>query len=146
MADDASVQFDQFAKTMGAPTEVSDPLIVPRFEEIHRAPPNAPALIKGNLWSGIRGIGLTHKSPNVPKDASGSVVVKRIMLKVDVAPDRPGAGFFTPLPNQSPDEMRPSPDSEREWRSMDEDAPEKHAGHVGCSSGCKGHGPALEGA
>ena len=84
MVDDASVQYDQFKTTVGFPTEKSDPLIVPRFEDIHRAPANGVALIKGKQWPGIRGSGLIHKSPNVPYE-NGRPVLKRLLLKVDLS-------------------------------------------------------------
>ena len=84
MVDDASVRYDQFKATIGTPTATSDPRIVPRFEDIHRAPPNAIALIKGKQWPGIRGNGLIHKSPNVPCK-NGRPVLKRLLLKVDLS-------------------------------------------------------------
>ena len=54
-------------------------------------PPNAAVIIKGNAWPGIYGgMGVTHKAPNVRADAHGNPVIKRLMLKVDLAVQRPG--------------------------------------------------------
>lgn len=84
MVDDASVRYDQFKTTVGFPTDKSDPLIVPGFDDIHRAPANGVALIKGKQWPRIRGSGLIHKSPNVPYK-NGRPVLKRLLLKVDLS-------------------------------------------------------------
>ena len=84
MVDDESVHFDQFEKTMDKPPEISGPLIVPDSKSIYEAPPNAVTLIKGSLWPGIQDLGLTHKAPNVPKNANGSPTLKRVLLKVDL--------------------------------------------------------------
>ena len=46
--------------------------------------------MKGDAWPGITGLGLTHKSPDVPADQFGEPVVKRLILKVDVANRRTG--------------------------------------------------------
>jgi len=54
-------------------------------------PPNALVLIKGNEWPGISsGVGVTHKAPNLRTDGRGNPVMKRFMLKVDLACSRPG--------------------------------------------------------
>jgi hypothetical protein len=90
MADDESVRFDQFDKTLGTPKEISDPAIVPRYESIRMAPTNGVSLIKGNFWPGIQGLGLTHKSPNLAIDASGRPALLRLMLKVDLSQTQPG--------------------------------------------------------
>ena len=91
MVDDSSVRYEQFKATYGAPRNVSDPAIVPRFEDIHRPSPNDAALMKGSMWPGIQGVegyeGLTHKSPNIGADARGNPVMKRLLLKVDLADD-----------------------------------------------------------
>ena len=89
-ADDGSVRFDQFARTIGAPMHISDPAIVPSFESVHEPDPNAFVLMKGNAWPGIRGVGLTHKSPNLRADPNGEPELKRLMLKVDLAETQPG--------------------------------------------------------
>jgi len=70
--------------------EVSDPRIVPNFDSIHRPHPNAVVHMKGDLWPGIRGVGLTHKAPNVRIAADGSPELKRVVLKVDLGEYRPG--------------------------------------------------------
>ncbi|KAJ1466744.1 hypothetical protein T484DRAFT_1987687 [Baffinella frigidus] len=91
LVDDRSVRYDQFQATQGTPSAVSDPRIVPDYESIHMPPPNAVVLIKGRLWPGIRGgVGITHKAPNMRTDARGDPVIKRLMLKVDLAVQRPG--------------------------------------------------------
>ena len=91
LADDKSVQFEQFRATQGAPSDVSDPRIVPAYDSIHMPPPNALVLIKGNEWPGISsGVGVTHKAPNLRTDGRGNPVMKRFMLKVDLACSRPG--------------------------------------------------------
>ncbi|GMH66470.1 hypothetical protein TrLO_g10124 [Triparma laevis f. longispina] len=77
LVDDNSVDFSQFDKTMGVSKEVSDPLIVPDFNKIHRAQTNAVCLLKGNSWPDINGFGITHKSPNVPLNDKGEVLEKR---------------------------------------------------------------------
>lgn len=77
--DDASVRYDQFAKTVYAPMEESDARIVPNFNSIHRPQSNAVVLMKGNDWPGIRGVGLTHKAPNDLKPG-----LKRLIIKVDL--------------------------------------------------------------
>lgn len=84
MVDDSAVDFRQFARTVGAPFEVSDALIVPDSDRILKPKPNDAVLIKGNSWPGIRGLGLTHKSPNVPCDEAGDPLQKRLLLKVDL--------------------------------------------------------------
>ena len=97
MVDDSSVRYDQFKATLGAPRDVSDPAIVPRFEDIYRPVPNTVALMKGSMWPGIIGAkgyeGLTHKSPNIPTDANGNPVLKRLVLKVDIADAQSGKYF-----------------------------------------------------
>ena len=61
---------------------------MPDSRSVHVAPLNAVSLMKGERWPGIRGKGLTHKSPNMPIDASGRSE-KRIILKVDISHTRP---------------------------------------------------------
>jgi hypothetical protein len=73
------VRYDQFAKTIYAPMQESDARIVPDFYSIRRPQSNAVVLMKGNLWPGIRGVGLTHKAPN---DVDPGV--KRLIIKVDL--------------------------------------------------------------
>lgn len=85
--DDASVCYDQFTRTLGMPMEESDPLIVPNFSSIHKPESNAVVLLKGNDWKGIRGVGQTHKAPNVDP------YLKRLILKVDVSVERPETAF-----------------------------------------------------
>lgn len=86
--DDREVDYDQLALTRGAPTEISDPAIVPAFGKIKKTPTNAVLLMKGDAWPGITRPGLTHKSPNVPRDEHGEPVLKRLILKVDLANKR----------------------------------------------------------
>ena len=81
--DDASVRYDQFAKTLGLSKEESDPQIVPSFDSIHRPQSNAVVLLKGNDWPDIQGVGVTHKAPNIPPE------LKRLILKVDLSKVRP---------------------------------------------------------
>ena len=83
--DDKSVCFDQIDCTLNLPTDVSNRAVVPRSESIHRAPTNSVLLIKGKHWPGIRGIGLTHKSPDVHKDVKGKPECLRFVLKVDLS-------------------------------------------------------------
>jgi len=86
MADDSSVNFDQFRATMGVPEAVASPAIVPRFESIYMPPPNTIQLMKGNQWAGVANeSGLIHKSPNVISDSSGTPLRNRFVLKVDMA-------------------------------------------------------------
>jgi hypothetical protein len=88
LAPDEAVDYSAFRRTIGAPPAFSDPAIVPRFEDVVVAPANAVVLMKGSRWPRIRGVrgheGLTHKAPNVRRDANGAPVVKRILLKVDL--------------------------------------------------------------
>ena len=87
LADDVSVQYDQFKATRGQPYEVSDTKIVPSFEDVHRTPTNAVVLMKGNRWPKLRTCGkyfpgregLTHKAPN------SDPAQVRFLLKVDLA-------------------------------------------------------------
>ena len=51
---------------------------------------NAVVLIKGDLWPGIQGLGLTHKAPNVRVDTFGIPEYMRLILKVDLSERRPG--------------------------------------------------------
>ena len=78
---------------------MSDPAIVPRFEDVVRPAPNAAVLMKGCLWPGVSGVrgheGLTHKSPNMPTDWLGNPKQNRLGLKVDLADTQPG-GTFVP--------------------------------------------------
>ena len=83
--DDKSVRFEQMDLTLTSPTDVSNAAIVPRFESIRRVPTNAVLLMKGKQWPGIRGNGLTHKSPDVRKDAEGNPECLRFVLKVDLS-------------------------------------------------------------
>jgi len=91
LADDSSVQYDQFEATRGQPFGISDPKIVPRFEDVHRTPTNSVVLMKGNAWPKLRSCGyfrghegLTHKAPNVEERNRRHVQV-RFLLKVDLA-------------------------------------------------------------
>ena len=87
--DDASVRYDQFAQTYGMPMEESDARIVPEPGCIHMPTPNAVVLMKGNEWPGIRGVGLTHRAPDVRCSADGEPEIKRLVLKADLAAKRP---------------------------------------------------------
>ena len=93
LVDDESVRYDQFKATRGAPSEVSDRCIVPSFDSIIRPSANTVVLMKGSVWPGIRGVagyeGLTHRAPDVPADAYGNPVLKRICLKIDLAMRQP---------------------------------------------------------
>eukprot|EP00941_MAST-03F_sp_MAST-3F-sp1_P006516 g6516.t1 len=91
---DKDVAYDQFRKTLGQSMEVSDPLIVPSFDTIHRTKTNSMLLMKGSQWPGISGVpgheGLTHKAPNVAKLDDGTPETKRLLLKVDLSNRKPG--------------------------------------------------------
>jgi hypothetical protein len=102
-SDDTSVCWDQFEKTRHDNTNES---CVPK-EGIKQMKTNAVLLMKGDSWPGIRGKGLTHRSPGVPGDAS----IKRMLLKVDLTDFRP------PLGSES--------ESESEWESESEKTEEQ---------------------
>ena len=85
LADDENVHFDQFQPTLGSSVDESDARIVPRFDHVHTTPTNSIVFMKGNRWPGIRGLGVTHKSPNVPmNEETGDPMLKRLILKVDI--------------------------------------------------------------
>ena len=81
-ADDAFVRWDEFPKTAEDPTNES---VVPQ-KGMTQMPTNAVLLIKGDSWPGIRGKGLTHKSPT---DHGEGPPPKRLLLKVDLHNVRP---------------------------------------------------------
>lgn len=76
------MRYDQFAKTIYAPMQESDARCRRATRDVYsirRPQSNAVVLMKGNLWPGIRGVGLTHKAPN---DVDPGV--KRLIIKVDL--------------------------------------------------------------
>ena len=75
--------------TRGIPHEESSPRIVPNYHSVHQPKPNAVVLMKSNQWPGIRGIGCTHKAPDVLA-INGRPVLKRLVLKVDLSERKPG--------------------------------------------------------
>ena len=83
-ADDASVRWDQFDRTleetMHEPTNES---CVPDGS-CKQMETNSVLLMKGDSWPGICGSGLTHKAPAVPLDEAP----KRLLLKVDLTRHR----------------------------------------------------------
>ena len=83
-ADDSSVRWDQFAKTMYERTNES---CVPT-ESVKQMKTNTVLLMKGDQWPGICGSGLTHKAPDVLGDSPP----KRLLLKVDLHRSRPPLG------------------------------------------------------
>ena len=85
-ANDNDVRWDQFAKTMQ--DEMND-ICVPR-ESIRQMQTNAVLLMKGDSWPGIRGKGLTHKSPDFREGTDEPP--KRLLLKVDLNDNRPFLG------------------------------------------------------
>ena len=80
-ADDQSVRWDEFEKTMDEETNLSS---VPE-ESIKQMETNSVLLMKGDSWPNIVGKGLTHKSP----DVHGKNPPKRLLLKVDLNNFRP---------------------------------------------------------
>ena len=90
--DDNCVRWEEFAKTANDETNES---CVPR-EHIKQMQTNSVLLMKGDAWPGIRGTGLTHKSPDVRADTNPPP--KRLLLKVDLNKFRP------PLDSESEDE------------------------------------------
>ena len=89
MADDHKVNFEMFEEMVGVPNEISDPIVVPDFDSIHKPPANSVVLVKGNLWPGIdqsaNGMGVVHKSPNMRLNSVGYPTCKRMVLKVDLS-------------------------------------------------------------
>jgi hypothetical protein len=78
VADDASVQWDL---VKGDTNEVC---VAP--EDVKKMELNSILLMKGSMWPGIRGRGLTHKSPQVDRQNPP----KRLLLKVDLERHIPG--------------------------------------------------------
>ena len=85
IVDDKSVCFDKLDSTLSLPTDASNRVIVPNPDSIKKTATNSVLLIKGNSWPGIRGIGVTHKSPDVPKNDKGMPECLRYLLKVDLS-------------------------------------------------------------
>ena len=81
--DDKSVDWDTFEATMD---EESNLECVPE-SKIKTMQTNAVLLMKGDSWPGIRGTGLTHKSPS--GFWMGPDAPKRLILKVDLNDMRP---------------------------------------------------------
>ena len=77
-ADDAQVDWSAFEASMG---EEDNEHVVSACHEI---PTNAVLLMKGDAWPGIRGSGLTHKSPR-----GQPPLPKRVLLKCDLTDFRP---------------------------------------------------------
>ena len=84
VVDDKSVCFEQLERTVHLPTDVGNKSIVPKTDSIIKAATNSVLLIKGDRWPGIRGIGVTHKSPDVRRDDKGIPECLRFLLKVDL--------------------------------------------------------------
>lgn len=81
-AEDKNVLWDEISKAAG---DESNDNAVPE-ENVLQMPTNAVLLMKGDSWPGIRGKGLTHKSPT---DFVGNIPPKRLILKVDLHNSRP---------------------------------------------------------
>ena len=77
-ADDVQVDWDAFEASMG---EEDNEHVV---EACHEVPTNAVLLMKGDAWPGIKGSGLTHKSPR-----GQPPLPKRVLLKCDLTDFRP---------------------------------------------------------
>ena len=77
-ADDVQVDWDAFEASMG---EEDNEHVV---EACHEVPTNAVLLMKGDAWPGIKGSGLTHKSPRGQQP-----LPKRVLLKCDLTDFRP---------------------------------------------------------
>ena len=77
-ADDAQVDWDAFEASMG---EEDNEHVV---SSCHEIPTNAVLLMKGDAWPGIKGPGLTHKSPRGQQP-----LPKRVLLKCDLTDFRP---------------------------------------------------------
>ena len=77
-ADDVQVDWDAFEASMG---EEDNEHVVGACHEI---PTNAVLLMKGDAWPGIKGSGLTHKSPRGQQP-----LPKRVLLKCDLTDFRP---------------------------------------------------------
>ena len=77
-ADDVQVDWDAFEASMG---EEDNEHVV---EACHEIPTNAVLLMKGDAWPGIKGPGLTHKSPR-----GQPPLPKRVLLKCDLTDFRP---------------------------------------------------------
>ena len=77
-ADDAQVDWEAFEASMG---EDDNEHVVSACHEI---PTNAVLLMKGDAWPGIKGPGLTHKSPRGQQP-----LPKRVLLKCDLTDFRP---------------------------------------------------------
>mmetsp|Transcript_16399 Transcript_16399/g.43213 ORF Transcript_16399/g.43213 Transcript_16399/m.43213 type:complete len:293 (+) Transcript_16399:311-1189(+) len=77
-ADDVQVDWDAFEASMG---EEDNEHVV---EACHEIPTNAVLLMKGDAWPGIKGNGLTHKSPR-----GQPPLPKRVLLKCDLTDFRP---------------------------------------------------------
>ncbi|CAH0376721.1 unnamed protein product [Pelagomonas calceolata] len=77
-ADDAQVDWDAFEASMG---EEDNEHVV---SSCHEIPTNAVLLMKGDAWPGIKGSGLTHKSPR-----GQPPLPKRVLLKCDLTDFRP---------------------------------------------------------
>ena len=61
-----------------------DNLISTQVTACHEVPTNAVLLMKGDAWPGIKGNGLTHKSPR-----GQPPLPKRVLLKCDLTDFRP---------------------------------------------------------
>ena len=77
-ADDVQVDWDAFEASMG---EEDNEHVV---SACHEVPTNAVLLMKGDAWPGIKGSGLTHKSPRGQQP-----LPKRVLLKCDLTDFRP---------------------------------------------------------
>ena len=77
-ADDVQVDWEAFEASMGE--EDNEHVVA----TCHEVPTNAVLLIKGDAWPGIKGSGLTHKSPR-----GQPPLPKRVLLKCDLTDFRP---------------------------------------------------------
>ena len=84
-ANDNDVRWEQFEKTK---QDETNDICVPR-ECIRQMQTNSVLLMKGDSWPGIRGKGLTHKSPDLRGDYEPP---KRLLLKISLNENGPPLG------------------------------------------------------
>jgi len=78
-ADDRDVDWKALEASFGAETNAEC------VSKYHETPTNAVLLMKGDAWPGLRGNGLTHKSPREAR----APLPKRVLLKCDLTNFRP---------------------------------------------------------
>ena len=119
-AEDNKVKWDEFAKTT---SDESNDSVVPE-KDVVQMPTNSVLLMKGDSWPGIRGKGLTHKSPT---DFEGNdAPPKRLILKVDLHNSRPllASDDDPALEDDSDD------DGDEEEQSIEQDTETNDSGEI----------------